>query len=100
MKSMQWLNNWEVIKFIPERDIKDFNPILSQYDFILWTSSSHSRQSNLTLYALGNQPPLFLFNPSRPASILNRPLACIVRDRKSTRLNSSHSGESRMPSSA
>ena len=25
---------------------------------------------------------------------------CIVQDRKSTRLNSSHSGESRMPSSA
>ena len=29
-----------------------------------------------------------------------RPVSKLVRDRKSTRLNSSHSGESRMPSSA
>ena len=34
------------------------------------------------------------------ARLMSQPLLILPKDRKSTRLNSSHSGESRMPSSA
>ena len=48
--------------------------------------------------ALGMTAMLTLSHPA-PA-VAKLPLAAVLEDRKSTRLNSSHSGESRMPSSA
>ena len=36
----------------------------------------------------------------QPNAMLREMIFVVVKDRKSTRLNSSHSGESRMPSSA
>ena len=47
---------------------------------------------------------LLLWDPTRPSmtsgSLCQLLLLVVMLDRKSTRLNSSHSGESRMPSSA
>ena len=40
------------------------------------------------------------YNVGLDAAILMNPQTWVARDRKSTRLNSSHSGQSRMPSSA
>ena len=59
------------------------------------------------LFVLILRPPLLIFSSTHPRIILFSILPCArplnrneSRDRKSTRLNSSHSGESRMPSSA
>ena len=61
----------------------------------------HLRHRTLVLVALPVGPQKFAACPVVPVSVARATLFPIsTQDRKSTRLNSSHSGESRMPSSA
>ena len=62
--------------------------------------SSSSGTGHHTAYGYTGQQEDWREGPKEPRFIVNTHTPIIHQDRKSTRLNSSHSGESRMPSSA
>ena len=71
---------------------------------IRWAGADANRMRALARELVGSQPDIIVTSGTTATIALQRETPTIpivfARDRKSTRLNSSHSGESRMPSSA
>ena len=82
--------------------VTEIIPTFDSFDIRQISRSKNARAdlSKLATLALAELPKEVFFEVLKHPSTKESWFMMEIRDRKSTRLNSSHSGESRMPSSA